>query len=216
MEAALKLTRTLLCVLLLSYAASASAEESDAPVTSAEQAEESPSAPLNLRLEAAFGLQHCINSDTGICTGYPTSFESQATGAYGRIGATLALPGPLSFLSGGLLLDVSGFALTSRRLTSSASVTMHLVGILRAEIPVDDEAYEANVGIGFGLAHWSGGYGHDWTGVTIPVSVSLGYEVITDLYVGGEVTFFPRLAGGKAPHSIQWGVYSTYRFDIAL
>mgnify|MGYP004191659133 CR=1 FL=1 len=212
----MKPSHTLLCLLLLSSPERALAEESAAPASGDTALSVARSEPLPIRLEAAFGLQHCINSDTGICTGYPTSFEGQQTGAYGRIGATIPFPDPVGFLSGGLLLDVGGFALSSRRLTSSASVTMHLVGVLRAQIPVDNDAYEASVGIGFGLAHWSGGFGHSWTGATIPVSVSLGYEVLDDLYVGGEVIFFPRIAGGKAPHSLQWGVHSTYRFDIPL
>ena len=45
--------------------------------------------PLRLRLESAIGTQTCINSDTAACTAYPTGFEGQETGAYGRIGATI-------------------------------------------------------------------------------------------------------------------------------
>ena len=93
---------------------------------------------------------------------------------------------------------------------------MHLYGILRVDIPIEDERYEANIGLGFGLAHWSAGYGLSWTGMTIPVSVAMGYEVIDDLFIGGEVTFYPHIAGGGAPHSIQYGVYAAYRLDVPL
>ena len=172
--------------------------------------------PLRLRLESAIGTQTCINSDTAMCSGYPTSFEDQSTGAYGRIGATIILPGALSFLSGGMLLDVGGFSVHSRRLTSATSVSMHLSAVVRAQIPIADTRYESHVGAGFGLAHLSPGNGASWTGMTIPVSVSLGYAVHDKVYLGGEFTFFPHLAGGDAPHAIQFGIYASYRLDIDL
>ncbi len=198
-HALLRLILTGLCALLILQSDEASAADT-----------------LRLRLESALGTQTCINSDTADCSGYPTSWESQGTAAYGRIGATLILPKALSFLSGGLLLDVGGFSVDSRRLTTPTSVSMHLSAIVRAQIPIADPAYESHVGVGFGLAHLSPGNGASWTGISVPVSVSLGYALYDGLFVGGEFSFFPHLTGGDAPHAIQFGIYASYRLDIEL
>ena len=178
-----------------------------------EAPEHAQAEPLRLRLEAALGTNSCINSNEGICSGWPSSFDSQNTGGFGRLGATLFLPGPVDFLAGGLFIDLGGYSAGTRTNSTSASVDFQLAGLLRAFIPLEDEAFEFTVGLGFGLAHWSPGDAPSWTGLTIPVNLGLGYIVYEDLVIGGEVTFMPRLIGG-APHHIQGGVYVAYTMDL--
>jgi hypothetical protein len=171
--------------------------------------------PLRLRIEAALGTNSCINSDTGICSGWPTGFDSQNLGGFARVGATVFLPGPVDFLAGGLFLDIGGYGSGTRSASTSPSIDFQLAGLLRAFIPLEDEGFEFTVGLGFGLGHWSPGDGLSWTGLTIPVNLGLGYTVYEDIVIGGEVTFMPRLIGG-APHHFQGGIYVAYTMDLWL
>lgn len=198
--------QVLLAFSLLLVCAHATAEIPSPPPT--EQAE-----PLRLRLEAALGTNSCINSDTGICSGWPTSFDSQNVGGFGRVGATIFLPGPVDFLAGGLFLDLGGYGSGTRTSSSSASIDFQLAGLVRAFVPLQDEDFEFTIGVGVGLAHWSPGEGRSWTGMTIPVNLGLGYVVHEDIVIGGEVTFMPRLIGG-APHHLQAGLYVAYTMDL--
>ncbi len=170
---------------------------------------------LRIRFEIGLGANTCINSADGWCSRYPGPLDSQDTGGYGRVGATVFLPGPLSFLAGGLTLDIGGYSLQKRAAGDNSSVIFHLAGMIRSFIPVEEEGFEVTVGLGLGLGHWATTNSPSWTGLTIPISAGIGYTVYDGIVVGGDVTFMPRL-GGDEPHNIQFGLYAAYTLETSL
>ena len=168
--------------------------------------------PLRFRVELGLGGATCVNAGNSNCNRWPSRGYTNNTGGYARVGASLFLPDPVDFLSAGLTLDLGGYSLSA---SNETSITFHLVGMLRAFIPLEAEGFEATVGVGLGLAHWAHGGDASWTGFTVPISLGMGYEVYEGLSVGADTTFHPRI-GGDAPHNIHFGLYATYTFAASL
>ena len=185
------------------------AEDAIDPVDPVEDAAEAED-PLDLTLlfEAAVGFDFCLNAGESYCDNWPKFNGVQETGGHLRLGASVFLPDPVAFLAAGLILDMGGNSVAA---SDESSVIFTLAAMLRGIFPLEAEGFELITGLGIGLAHWSA---DDWTGLTIPLNVGLGYEALEGLIIGADVTYEPRLIGDQ-PHNFQFGIYATYVLSLS-
>jgi len=192
---------------------------------------------LSLRLEGATGLNICVDNDDFDC-----GQQGEDVGAFGRVGVTLRALHLVEWLGVGLRMDLGGYVPDAPRGVDTASITFHMAAMVRGFIPLPNKRIDLTAGIGIGLAHWTRtaeGGGSDattrWTGMTVPLTTGIGYEILPGLVVGGDLTFQPRIAGdvctsigsgsfsvsscgsaGDLPFNLQLGAYIAYTFPVTL
>ena len=192
-------------VLLLFGGAPAFAAEEPGPV------EVGDAIDLVIRLEGGLGPNLCTNSGLSRCERWPpVGRYNQNTAGYGRFGVTFFYPEIVDFIGAGLVLDLGGYSSPS----GAASVTFDLAAMVRVFLAVEDD-FEFTAGLGLGLGHWSADPSWGWTGLVLPLTVGLGYELFEGWMVGGDLTFQPRLTG-SSPNTTQIGVYVAYTFDMTI
>jgi len=185
-----------------------------APTWAAADEAEQPEAPIDLwlRLDAGLGPNICVNSGNAQCTDWPRSSRlSHETAGYGRLGATVVYPALVDFLGAGFFVDFGGYSPQRDR----GSTVFQLAAMLRAFIPMSEEGVEVTAGIGLGFATWSVEPSWSWTGLTLPMTVGLGYELFENWIVGGDFSLQPRITG-DAPSNAQVGVYIAYTFLMTI
>ena len=194
---------SLVVMVLLCLASPASAEDAvgvDEPVE------------LVVRLEGGLGPNLCTANGQSTCERWPPAINfNQDAAGYGRLGVTFFYPELIDFIGAGLVLDLGGFSAPS----GFSSVAFDLSALVRVFLAVED-SMELTGGLGLGFGHWSIDPSYwSWTGLVLPMTLGVGYELFDGWMVGGDLTFQARLTG-SSPFTTQIGVYVAYTFDMSV